>query len=318
MLHSRGENISSEKNCDHLPERIIVQRYRRAKRERKKERSPTDITKIECPSNLFSGGSLCHRIFQTTYAGESHRSRARSHSKLRPANFSTISKSQVQQRKKNETNKLDGWEKQEETREMIRGRRRRGSASWMAGWTAGRLGACARVARGRQTEYPPVSPTLGTFVNPFVRLILISPGQLRKTTAAFLRARRLRRTTSTSSLSPSSLSRFASRSRFFSIRLSSPPLSFLFSPLYFSDAASVSEPRWRQHGTSCFPLARSRARSSLRHSSCSSRTLSRAVYPPCVRLSPPPSSYNLILSRGAAILSRPKRRHTYARFPLSL
>jgi len=196
------------------------------------------------------------------------------------------------------------------------GTKKKRTASWMAGWTAGRLGACARVARGRQTEYPPVSPTLGTFVNPFVRLILISPSQLRKTTAAFLRARRLPHT-SPIDLSHAHLFLAASLSLLPSISL--PPLSF-FSPHYSS---------WTQRSIrlcttvevtrySCFPLARSRALVPLRHSSCSFRTLSRAVYPLCIRLSPPPSSYNLILSRGAAILPRPKRRHTYARFPLLL
>lgn len=136
------------------------------------------------------------------------------------------------------------------------------TASWMAGWlgTAGRLGACARVARGRQTEYPPVSPTLGTFVNPFVRLILISPSQLRKTTAAFLRARRLPRT------SPADLSHahlFLAASLLLLPSVSLPPLSFFF-PHYFSWTqrsirlcATVEVTRY-----SCFPLARSRARSS--------------------------------------------------------
>lgn len=110
------------------------------------------------------------------------------------------------------------------------GTKKKRTASWMAGWTAGRLGACARVARGRQTEYPPVSPTLGTFVNPFVRLILISPSQLRKTTAAFLRARRLPHT-SPIDLSHAHLFLAASLSLLPSISL--PPLSFS-SPHYSS------------------------------------------------------------------------------------
>lgn len=208
----------------------------------------------------------------------------------------------------------------DDTRGMIRGRKKKRTASWMAGWTAGRLGACARVARGRQTEYPPVSPTLGTFVNPFVRLILISPSQLRKTTAAFLRARRLPHT-SPIGLSHARLFLAASLSLLPSISLflpslsppPSPPLFLMDSTQHPSLCTTVEVTRY-----SCFPLARSRALVPLRHSSCSFRTLSRAVYPLCIRLSPPPSSYNLILSRGAAILPRPKRRHTYARFPLLL
>lgn len=173
---------------------------------------------------------------------------------------------------------------------------------WLAGWTAGRLGACARVARGRQTEYPPVSPTSGTFVNPFVRLILISPSQLRKTTAAFLRARRLPRTL-LADLSHAHLS----------LLLPSLP----FPPLFLMD--STQHPSLCYGGGNMVQLfpSRSFARSFLSVIPAVRFVLCLAVYP-CVRLSPPPSRYNLILSRGVAIPPQPKRRHTHARFPLPL
>lgn len=159
-------------------------------------------------------------------------------------------------------------------------------------------------------------PTSGTFVSPFVRLVLISPSQPRKTTAAFPRLHAPpfflapRRPISLALPSfPLSRSRSFHRSIFFSFSLSILRLA----------AASVSAPRraaphWRQHGPAA-SLSLVRALVPLRHSSCSFRTLSLAVHPPCIRLSSPPSSYNLLLSRGAAILPRPKRRHTYARSP---
>lgn len=97
----------------------------------------------------------------------------------------------------------------------------------------------------------------------------------------------------------------------------SSPISYSFSLSIRLAAASVSAPRraaprWRQHGPAA-SLSLVRALVPLRHSSCSFRTLSLAVYPPCIRLSSPPSCYNLLLSRGATILPRLKRRHTYAR-----
>lgn len=121
-----------------------------------------------------------------------------------------------------------------------------------------------RPARGVRScsTWPPdwVSPTLGTFVNPFVRLILISPSQLRRTTAAFLRARRLSHT-SLADLSHAYI--FLTASLLLLPSVSLPPLSFFF-PHYFS---------WSQRSIrlcitvevtrySCFPLARSRVRSS--------------------------------------------------------
>lgn len=112
-------------------------------------------------------------------------------------------------------------------------------------------------------------PTLGTFVSPFVCLVLISPSQPRKTTAAFSRL-----------YAPSSSSLFAGWS--FSRRRSSrchalapsiclslpifpPHLSFSLSLSIRLAAASVSAPRCAAlevTRSSCFPLARSRARSS--------------------------------------------------------
>lgn len=121
-----------------------------------------------------------------------------------------------------------------------------------------------RPARGVRScsTWPPdwVSPTLGTFVNPFVRLILISPSQLRRTTTAFLRARRLSHT------SPADLSHaylFFTASLLLLPSVSLPPLSFFF-PHSFS---------WTQRSIRlcttvevtrycCFPLAHSRVRSS--------------------------------------------------------
>lgn len=50
--------------------------------------------------------------------------------------------------------KVEWKGEKEETRDKT-GRRRRG---WCRGWTTGRLGACARVARGRETEYPLLRP----------------------------------------------------------------------------------------------------------------------------------------------------------------
>lgn len=111
-------------------------------------------------------------------------------------------------------------------------------------------------------------PTLGTFVSPFVRLVLISPSQPRKTTAAFSRL-----------YAPSSFSLLAGRSLSRcrpshchalapSICLSLPissPISFSFSLLIRLAAASVSASRraaLEAIRSSCFPLARSRARSS--------------------------------------------------------
>lgn len=95
---------------------------------------------------------------------------------------------------------------------------------------------------------------------------------------------------------------------------SSPNFSFSLSIRFATASVSAprrAAPRWRQHGPAA-SLSLIRALVPLRHSSCSFRTLSLAVYPPCIRLSSPPSSYNLLLSRGATILPRPKRRHTYA------
>lgn len=162
-------------------------------------------------------------------------------------------------------------------------------------------------------------PTLGTFVSPFVRLVLISPSQPRKTTAAFSRlyappSSSLLAGRSHSRRRPSHCHALAS-----SICLSLPifPHLFLLLPL---DPPQPQHPSPHRaalelevtHGPAA-SLSLVRALVPLRHSSCSFRTLSLTVYPPCIRLSSPPSSYNLLLSRAAAILPRPKRRHTYAR-----
>lgn len=95
--------------------------------------------------------------------------------------------------------------------------------------------------------------------------------------------------------------------------------SFSFSLFIRLAAASVSAPRaapaLEVTRSSCFPLARSRARSSPSFQLFDFVLCPAPVYPPCIRLSSPPSSYNLLLSRAAAIIPRPKRRHTYVRAP---
>lgn len=209
----------------------------------------------------------------------------------------------------------------------------------VAGWTAGRLGACARVARGRETEYPlPRTPSS-------VRLSASSLSRLPEPEKDYRSLRvtlspSLSRATRAISLALAAIRAFAvcsvlvllsRRARILPL-LSLPVPSvcclslILLRGLSFSSFPSRSRRAAVEvylRGTSPFPLSLSLSHvpfqlvPAVRLIPCPPR---RRYPPRALRVSLFPTAASLYgratcSSRETAILPRPERRHTYTRAP---
>lgn len=194
----------------------------------------------------------------------------------------------------------------------------------MAGWTAGRLGACARVARGRETEYPlPRAPSS-------VRLSASSLSRLPG-------RERLPRPSLAVSLAPGKVISFAfSLSATALVFLTVFSLSLLLHPSLSLSVFTPARPSTRlllflpleSHRTArCSIRLRGGGTSVQLFSLSFSRLLARASFlfvVPAVRIAPCPSPSIRLASvslprllqlqpapREKPILPRPRRRHTY-------